>query len=80
MENWKIEETENEMIIKIPKEKDYTLDDLRQKLINKFYNQNSYEECEVEILRILFDLENKHLISEELKKFNNEKATNYIYN
>ena len=79
MENWKIEETENEMIIKIPKEKDYTLDDLRQKLINKFYNQNSYEECEVEILRILFDLENKHSISEELKKFNNEKATSYIY-
>ncbi len=75
MENWKFEEIENEIVVRIPKEKNYTLDDLRQKLINKFYNQDSYEECEIEILKLLFDSENN--VTKKLKEFT--KATNYNY-
>ncbi len=56
MENWTVEETENEVIIRMPKQKSYTVNDLRQKLINKFYNQNSYEECEIELIKLLLKI------------------------
>ena len=54
MEDWKIEENENELIVKIPKQKDYTLKQLKQKIINYLYGLESYEDTDVELLKMLF--------------------------
>ncbi len=54
MEDWKIEENENELIVKIPKQKDYTLEQLKQKIINYLYGLESYEDTDVELLKMLF--------------------------
>lgn len=43
---------------KIKSEKEiWTLDDLRQKLINDMYHRSFYEQTDVEILKILFENE-----------------------
>lgn len=55
MENWKVEETEKETIVRIPKDKDYTIKDLKQKLINDLYNANNLanRKEEIELLDII---------------------------
>lgn len=56
----KIEQIENELVITFDEGKNYTIDDLKQKLINEFYKKKPnycYQKEEVEILRIL--IENK---------------------
>lgn len=37
------------------KKENYTLDDLKQKLINNLYNATYYEKNDIEILKILFE-------------------------
>lgn len=39
----------------VEKKDNYTLEDLRQKLINDLYNQKSYESNEIELIKILFE-------------------------
>lgn len=55
MENWKVEETEKEIVVRVPKEKNYTIKDLKQKLINDLYKANNLENCKekIELLDII---------------------------
>ena len=46
-----LQETE----VKETKKENYTLDDLKQKLINNLYNATYYEKNDIEILKILFE-------------------------
>lgn len=55
MEEIKIEQLEDSVVVTIPKTKDYTLTDLRQKLINYLCNLNFYDNNTVELIKILFE-------------------------
>ena len=64
MNDWKIEENDAEVIIKIPKEKKYTVGELKQKLINDLMNENtisSDQQTEINLLKIILDYENNNL-------------------
>ena len=53
---YKVEiECENAMFEKENLIKNKTLEGLKQKLINKMFQQNSYQKEDIEILKILFD-------------------------
>ncbi len=54
MKDWKFEETGNELIIKMPKDKNYTIEELKQKLINYLCDGNKkYDNVDVEIMKLL---------------------------
>ncbi len=55
MDKWKAEETEKEIVVRIPKEKNYTIKDLKQKLINDLYNANNLANCKekIELLDVI---------------------------
>lgn len=55
MEEIKIEQLEDSVVVTIPKTKDYTLTDLRQKLINYLCNLNFYDNNTVELIKMLFE-------------------------
>lgn len=59
MENWKVEETEKEIVVRIPKEKNYTTKHLKQKLINylmEHLNGNKLlNDSDVEVIKVLFE-------------------------
>lgn len=63
-----IEETEDEIIIRIPKEKNYTLNELRQKLINYLTDLDSYEGTDVEIIKVLFGTNKIMFDSKKIKE------------
>lgn len=58
MKDWKVEQNENEMIIKIPREKNYSIEDLEQSLINELNNAvgdlDSFK-GEIELLKIILE-------------------------
>lgn len=54
-ESQEIEILEDSITIKSSKQENHTIEDLRQKLINNLYDKKSYENEDIEILRILFD-------------------------
>lgn len=45
----------NGVDITIAKNKNYSLEELYQKLINYIYNRNTYSSCDIEIIKILFE-------------------------
>lgn len=55
----KIETIENGVMITIPEKENYTLSDLRQKLINylinKLNNQKILNEADIDLIKVLFD-------------------------
>ena len=55
-----IEENDNEIVITIPKKKNYTIQDLKQKMINLLYDKERYyvNSAEVELLDVI--LKNEH--------------------
>ena len=55
MENYKIEELEEETIVRISKNKNYTIYDLKQKLVNQLYKSSDLRnlEKEIELLDII---------------------------
>ena len=58
----KIEINNEEIILEsddtiILKDKNKSLSDLRQKLINYLYNLNSYDDRDIELIKILFEYE-----------------------
>ena len=53
MNNYKLEENEKEYIIKIPKEVNHTIEELRQKLINYLFDDRDYDNVDVEIMKLL---------------------------
>lgn len=59
MENYKIEELEEEIIIRIPKNKNYTIDELKQKLINclmdRLNNNKLLNSQDIELIKVLFE-------------------------
>ena len=71
MDDWKVEENDNEFIIKIPREKNYTLGDLKQKLINDLMSKNtilSDHQAEINLLKIILDYENNNNLVHQVKK------------
>ncbi len=59
MDKWKVEETEKEIVVRIPKEKNYTIKDLKQKLINYLVehlnNNKLLNDSDVEVIKVLFE-------------------------
>lgn len=59
MDKWKVEETEKEIVVRILKEKNYTIKDLKQKLINylvEHLNDNKLlNDSDVEVIKVLFE-------------------------
>ena len=52
-----IEQTEKEMIIRIPKEKDYTIDELKQLVTNEIYKKTKDSDLPIsDLLKIYVDI------------------------
>ena len=60
MNNIKYEENEKEYIIKIPKEVNHTIEELKQRLINYLFEDRMYNNTDVEIMKLLLDSNNIH--------------------
>lgn len=54
----KVETIENGVVITVDKKENYTLEDLKQKIINYLYNKNHYEENEIKLLAVFLEYEN----------------------
>lgn len=62
MENWKVEETDLEIVIHIPKEKNVSIEELKQNLINQLNKKVEHldgKETEVRLLEIILKNEIK---------------------
>ena len=72
MENWKVEETEEEIIVRIPKKNDYTIKELKQKLINylvEHLNDNKLlYDSDIEVIKVLFGTNKIMLDSGKIKE------------
>lgn len=55
MNNIKYEENEKEYIIKVPKEVNHTIEELKQRLINYLFEDRMYNNTDVEIMKLLLD-------------------------
>lgn len=53
MNNIKYEENEKEYIIKVPKEVNHTIEELKQRLINYLFKDRMYNNTDVEIMKLL---------------------------
>lgn len=60
MNNIKYEENEKEYIIKVPKEVNHTIEELKQRLINYLFEDRIYNNTDVEIMKLLLDSNNIH--------------------
>ena len=60
MNNIKYEENEKEYIIKVPKEVNHTIEELKQRLINYLFEDRTYNNTDVEIMKLLLDSNNIH--------------------
>ena len=64
----KVETIENGVVITVDKKENYTLEDLKQKVINDLYNKNHYEENEIKLLAILLEHEKNDDIDKNIDK------------
>lgn len=55
MNNIKYEENEKEYIIKVPKEVNHTIEELKQRLINYLFEDRMYNNTDVEIMKLLLN-------------------------
>ncbi len=55
MNNIKYEENEKEYIIKVPKEVNHTIEELKQRLINYLFEDRIYNNTDVEIMKLLLN-------------------------
>ena len=55
MNNIKYEENEKEYIIKVPKEVNHTIEELKQRLINCLFEDRMYNNTDVEIMKLLLN-------------------------
>lgn len=64
----KVETIENGVVITVDKKENYTLEDLKQKVINYLYNKKHYEEDETKLLSVLLEHEKNEDIVNRVDK------------